>query len=172
MIKKKEQTITTYNYHYTDINGKEKCIPIHVGEYGWTEVTIAIMQEADHREALSNRYYEEAKSPLVEWKKKRFQDGNDDDTYEDPMDMLTDETDSIEAYIAAVEDAPEEDTSEMDRLTRFIASLSPEQKALYQELYVKGKSNRALAKEMGVAEGTIRYRHNKMLQQLRKMFEK
>lgn len=169
---KKENDPTTYNYYFTDETGKERCIPIHAGEYGWTEVTIAIMQEADHREALSNRYYEEAKNPLVEWKKKRFQDGNDDDTYEDPMDTLTDEADSIEAQIAAVEDAPEEDTSELDRLARFIVSLSPEQKALYEELYVKGKSNRALAKEMGVAEGTIRYRHNKMLQQLRKMFDK
>ena len=88
------------------------------------------------------------------------------------MDTLTDEADSIEAQIAVVEDAPEEDTSELDSLARFIASLSPEQKALYEELYVKGKSNRALAKEMGVAEGTIRYRHNKMLQQLRKVFDK
>ena len=60
----------------------------------------------------------------------------------------------------------------LSKLTVFLRSLSPEQKALYEELYVKGKSNRALAKEMGVAEGTIRYRHNKMIQQLKKMFGK
>lgn len=175
MFRRKATDTTTYNYFYTDENGKSCCIPIHAGEYGWTEVTIAEMQKADHREELSNRYYEEAKNPLIEWKKKRFQDSNDDDSYEDPIDTLTDEADSVEAQIAAAEVADEVDTSDMDKLSKltvFLRSLSPEQKALYEELYVKGKSNRALAKEMGVAEGTIRYRHNKMIQQLKKMFEK
>ena len=175
MFNKKNQSNDVYTYFSTDENGKGRNIEIHAGEYGWTEVTIATMQDADHREALSNRYYEESKNPFIEWKKKKFQDSDDDDTYEDPIDTLTDESNMVDAQIATAENVDEIDTSDMDKLSKltvFLRSLSPEQKALYEELYVKGKSNRALAKEMGVAEGTIRYRHNKMIQQLKKMFGK
>lgn len=173
MFAGKKTDNTTYNYVYTDENGRICCIPIHAGEYGWTEVTIATMQKEDHREALGNRYYEEAKNPLVEWKKYRFQDANNDDTYQDPMDELSDRKDDVDAQI--YDDAIPEgsgQTGDLEKLRTFIATLSPEQKQLYEELYVKNKSNRALAKEIGVTEGTIRYRHGKLIKQLRGMFEK
>lgn len=166
--KSKNQSSDVYKYFYTDEFGRERCIEIHAGEYGWTELTIETMQKADHKEALGDRYYEEAKSPLVEWKKKRYQDANDDDTYEDPIDSLSDERSIPEKFVSEEYECKCSNAEMIDRVRDFIKTLSPEQLHLYQELYEKRTSNRALAKSMNVTEGTIRYRNKKLLDSLKR----
>lgn len=177
MSKKINESSIEYTYIGVDSNNHPFHVTYHPGDpkedgTPFTEEEIIILRDADHRADLSDRYWTECKSPLFEIQKKAYQNADSDD-YIDPVGNLPVQMDNNPATLLAAESDDDGGATDREmtakRLLALVKTLPADEFELFHELYENGLSMRAYAKKLGKAEGTIRYRHKKLLAKLKKL---
>jgi len=173
----KESNTTTFTYYrYDERTHREIAVPINIGDVAIdgkivTAKDIATIQEMSHQNYLDERYYRESKSSLFEHKRMRYD--RDPKNEIEPLENLPDESGNDPFSILTREPNPEEwnydSPSNVDKLLLLLNSLAQEEIELIQDIYYQNISMRAIAKKLNKAEGTIRYRHKKLLAKLKKM---
>jgi len=172
-----ETSATTFTYYrYGEKANREIAVPINVGDVGAdgkivTKQDITILREMYHRDYLNERYYRESKSPLFEHARMRYD--QDPINEIEPLENLKDESENDPLFILTREpdweNGADDSSSYLDKLLHLLKSLTPEEIELIQDIYYQNMSMRATAKKMNKAEGTVRYRHKKLLAKLKKM---
>ena len=65
-----------------------------------------------------------------------------------------------------------EDKLLTDMLLKALSELTEDERFFINELFYKRKSERAIAKEIGVSQNTVHYHKNRLLEKLQKLMEK
>ncbi|WP_040197210.1 RNA polymerase sigma factor [Candidatus Soleaferrea massiliensis] len=73
---------------------------------------------------------------------------------------------------AALVDEIVEDKLLLDMLFKALAELTDDERFLIDALFYQEKSERMVAKEIGVSQNTVNYHKNRLLDKLRKLIEK
>lgn len=144
------------NYIYYTAEGTK--IVITPGGDGVTEADIEFLHAMDDADVGEQRRHDyRAKSSLDTL----------GDMAPDYNKHLADEsTNPEQIFIDAEEEAEYLDL--LDKLSKAMESLLPEQKELYKKVYVDKRTNTDIAKEEGVTEAAIRHRLKRMHDRLRK----
>lgn len=149
------------NYIYYTAEGTK--IVITPGENGVTEADIELLHIMDDDEVDEQRRYDyRVKTHLDAYYDGEEEAANDRNKY------LADDTANPEQLIIQAE--YEDDYQDMlDKLTKAMESLLPQQKELFKKVYLEKRSNTDIAAEEGVTEAAIRGRLKKLHERLRKI---
>ena len=85
----------------------------------------------------------------------------------DPFSIADDTANPEQLIIQAEDEVEHQDT--LEKLTKAMESLLPQQKELFQKVYLEKRSNTDIAAEEGVTEAAIRGRLKKLQERLRKI---
>ena len=124
-------------------------------------MTKELLNEFDHRQKLSDRYYEESKDTRIEKMKASI------DFKDDPIDCIPDPGPSV--HELAFDQGVLEPV--LDTLREAIEALDASQQDLIWDLFGCCKSMEEVAKEHGVTRQAIYSRKMKIIKKLRKMLE-
>ncbi|EMJ3792555.1 sigma-70 family RNA polymerase sigma factor [Clostridioides difficile] len=148
------------NYIYYTAEGTK--IVITPGEDGVTEADIELLHTMDDEEVDEQRRYDYRVTTHLD----AYHDG-EEEAANDRNKYLADDTANPEQLIIQAE--YEADYQDMlDKLTKAMESLLPQQKELFKKVYLERRSNTDIAAEEGVTEAAIRNRLKKLHERLRK----
>lgn len=150
---------TNYIY-YTSEGTKIVVIP---GENGVTEADIELLHTMDDDEVDEQRRYDYRVTTHLD----AYHDGEEEAAH-DRNKYLADDTANPEQLIIQAEDEVEHQDM-LDKLTKAMESLLPQQKELFKKVYLEKRSNTDIAAEEGVTEAAIRGRLKKLHERLRKI---
>lgn len=123
-------------YRTLDIDTKRPVtLTFEVGKDGLTEELTVVIDKLNHEEALGNRYYNEAKDRLFEYKQQRYFDADNDAP--DPWGQISSTTNGIEDT-ALEEDTPE--NPKVDVVRDVIEKCTLAQKWLFFEHFAMGRT--------------------------------
>ena len=125
-------------------------------------MTKELLNDFDHRQKLSDRYYEEAKDYKTENQK------SNPDFRDDPIDCIADPGPSVHD-LAFPE--PEKLDPRLETLYEAMQHLTDQQIDLIYDLYGSCRSMEDVAEEYGVTRQAIYDRRRKILNRLRKLME-
>ena len=149
------------NYIYYTAEGTK--IVITPGENGVTEADIELLHTMDDDEVDEQRRYDYRVTTHLD----AYHDG-EEEVANDRNKYLADDTANPEQLIIQAEDEAEHQDT-LDKLTKAMESLLPQQKELFQKVYLEKRSNTEIAAEEGVTEAAIRGRLKKLQERLRKI---
>lgn len=148
------------NYIYYPTEGGQ--IVITPGENGVTEADIELLHSIDDNEVDEQRRYNYRVTTHLD----AYHDG-ENESADDRNKYLADESLNPESLnIEAEEEAEHQDM--LDKLTKAMECLLPQQKELFKKVYLDKRSNTDIAAEEGVTEAAIRNRLKKIHEKLRK----
>jgi RNA polymerase sigma factor (sigma-70 family) len=148
------------NYIYYTAEGAK--IVITPGEDGVTEAYIQLLHEMDDVEVDEQRRYNYRITAHLD----AYHDG-EEEAANDRNKYLADDTANPEQLIIQAEDEAEHQDM-LDKLTKAMECLLPQQKDLFKKVYLERLSNTDIAAEEGVTEAAIRNRLKKLYERLRK----
>lgn len=149
------------NYIYYTAEGTK--IVITPGEDGVTEAYIELLHTMDDDEVDEQRRYDYRVTTHLD----AYHDGDEEAT-NDRNKYLADDTANPEQLIIQAEDEAEHQDM-LDKLTKAMEFLLPQQKELFKKVYLEKRSNTDIAAEEGVTEAAIRGRLKKLQERLRKI---
>jgi RNA polymerase sigma factor (sigma-70 family) len=150
------------NYIYYTTEGTK--IVITPGEDGVTEANIELLHSMDDIQVDEQRRYDYRVTTHLD----AYYDG-DSEAANDRNKYLSDDSENPEhLYVEAEDKAEHQDL--VDKLTKAMECLLPQQKELFKKVYIEKRSNTDIATEEGVTEAAIRNRLKKMHEKLRKIF--
>jgi DNA-directed RNA polymerase specialized sigma24 family protein len=157
-LKTGKKNRATYRYYNADGSLAVELFP---GEDGVSEADISLLHSIDDGEVDAARREDYRIAAHIDAY------GAGDDPASDLNPYLADtSTDPQEVFARHEEERCHQ--TRLDRLASLIDSLSPEQLALYEDLFVRQMSGRRIAAREGVTEGAIRKRKNALFNALRK----
>ena len=142
------------NYIYYTAEGTK--IVITPGEDGVTEADIELLHTMDDDEVDEQRRYDYRVTTHLD----AYHDG-EEEAANDRNKYLADDTANPE------DEAEHQDM--LDKLTKAMECLLPQQKELFKKVYLEKRSNTDIATEEGVTEAAIRGRLKKLQERLRKI---
>lgn len=151
------------SYIYYNIDG-DKVVEIKPGENGVTEADIEYLHTMDDTEVDDQRRFEYHVPAHLD----AYHDGDGDEAA-DRNNLLADTSTNPENILIAKED----DSVYADKLLNLgkaMNSLQPQQRALFEKIYVQRRTNVDIAAEEGVTEAAIRNRLKKIHEKLKKFF--
>jgi len=151
------------SYIYYNIDG-EKVVEIKPGENGVTEADIEYLHSMDDTEVDDQRRYEYHVPTHFD----AYHDGDGDEAG-DRNKLLADYSANPEVVLISQEDE-EAYADKLLRLGKAMNSLQPQQRALFEKVYVQRRTNVDIAAEEGVTEAAIRNRLKKINEKLKKFF--
>jgi DNA-directed RNA polymerase specialized sigma24 family protein len=151
------------SYIYYDAYGN-KIAEIKPGENGVTEAFINTLHEMDDESVDSDRR-EDYKAPH---RLDAYSFG-DESGSDDRNGWLADDSGNPETILISNEKEAVHELR-VNRTKELVASLNPDQKQLFDDLYDQELSGREVARREGVVEGTIRKRKSKLLNELKEKF--
>ena len=149
------------NYIYYTAEGTK--IVITPGEDGVTEADIELLHTMDDDEVDEQRRYDYRVTTHLD----AYHDG-EEEAANDRNKYLADDTVNPEHLIIQAEDEAEHQDM-LDKLTKAMECLLPQQKELFKKVYLEKRSNTDIATEEGVTEAAIRGRLKKLQERLRKI---
>lgn len=149
------------NYIYCTAEGTK--IVITPGENGVTEADIELLHTMDDDEVDEQRRYEYRVTTHLD----AYRDGEGKET-SDRNKYLADDTANPEQLMIQAEDEAEHQDM-LDKLTKAMESLLPQQRELFRKVYLEKRSYTDIAAEEGVTEAAIRNRIKKMHEKIRKI---
>lgn len=149
------------NYIYYTAEGTK--IVITPGEDGVTEADIELLHTMDDDEVDEQRRYDYRVTTHLD----AYHDG-ENELANDRNKYLADDTANPEHLMLQAEDETEYQDM-LDKLTKAMECLLPQQKELFQKVYLEKRSNTDIAAEEGVTEAAIRGRLKKLHERLRKI---
>lgn len=159
-IKTSQKNRATYIYY--DENGN-KLIELLPGERGVTKTDIALLHSMDDAEMDEQRRYDYRVTEHID----AYHDGDGEDA-SDRNKRLADNRTNPETVLIAQED-DEAYAETLFRLTEAMNSLQPQQRELFEKVYIQRRSYTSIAVEEGVTETAIRNRLKKIHEKLRKI---
>jgi RNA polymerase sigma factor (sigma-70 family) len=150
------------NYIYYTAEGTK--IIITPGENGVTEADIELLHVMDDAEVDEQRRHDYRVSAHLDG----YRDEEDEDAG-DRNGYLADNSANPEATLISRKDE-EAYEEKLLQLGEAMESLLPQQRVLFEKVYVKRRTNTDIAAEEGVTEAAIRNRLKKMHDKLRKFF--
>ncbi|WP_416148925.1 RNA polymerase sigma factor [Salipaludibacillus sp. HK11] len=148
------------NYIYYTTEGTK--IVITPGEDSVTASDIEILHSMDDFEVDEQRRYDYRVTTHLD----AYHDGESAAANDRNKYLADDRANLEELYIEAEEEAEHLDL--LDKLTKAMECLLPQQKVLFKKVYLDKRSNTDIAAEEGVSEAAIRKRLRKMYARLRK----
>lgn len=149
------------NYIYYTAEGTK--IVITPGEDGVTEADIELLHTMDDEEVDEQRRYNYKITAHLD----AYHD-SENEAATDRNKYLADDRDNPEhLYIEAEDKAEHQDM--LDKLTKAMECLLPQQKELFKKVYLEKRTNTDIAAEEGVTEAAIRNRLKKMHEKIRKI---
>ena len=145
------------NYIYYTAEGTK--IVITPGEDGVTEADIELLHTMDDDEVDEQRRYDYRVTTHLD----AYHDGE-----EEAANDRNKYTANPEQLIIQAEDEAEHQDM-LDKLTKAMECLLPQQKELFKKVYLEKRSNTDIATEEGVTEAAIRGRLKKLQERLRKI---
>jgi RNA polymerase sigma factor, sigma-70 family len=150
------------SYIYYDENGN-KLMELFPGENGVTEADIERLHAMDDAEVDEHRRYDYHVTEHLD--ATRNKEGED---ITDHNKRLADNRTNPEAVLIAQEDdAAYAET--LFRLTEAMSGLQPQQRELFEKVYIHRRSYTSIAAEEGVTEAAIRNRLKKVHEKLKKI---
>ena len=149
------------NYIYYTAEGTK--IVITPGEDGVTEADIELLHTMDDDEVDEQRRYDYRVTTHLD----AYHDG-EEEAANDRNKYLSDDTTNPEHLMLQAENEAQY-LDMLDKLTKAMESLLPQQKELYKKVYLEKRSNTDIAAEEGVTEAAIRGRLKKLQERLRKI---
>ncbi|RBR30068.1 RNA polymerase sigma factor [Enterococcus cecorum] len=149
------------NYIYYTAEGTK--IVITPGEDGVTEADIELLHTMDDDEVDEQRRYDYRVTTHLD----AYHDG-EEEAANDRNKYLSDDTTNPEHLMLQAENEAQYQDM-LDKLTKAMESLLPQQKELYKKVYLEKRSNTDIAAEEGVTEAAIRGRLKKLQEKLRKI---
>lgn len=149
------------NYIYYTAEGTK--IVITPGEDGVTEADIELLHTMDDDEVDEQRRYDYRVTTHLD----AYHDG-ENELANDRNKYLADDTANPEHLMLQAEDETEYQDM-LDKLTKAMECLLPQQKELFKKVYLEKRSNTDIAAEEGVTEAAIRGRLKKLQERLRKI---
>lgn len=159
-LKTSQKNRTSYIYYISD-GSKINIIP---GENGVTEADIELLHTIDDAEVDEQRRYNYHVTAYLDATQNK--DGEDIADYN--KHLADNRTNPEDVLIAQEEDEAYAET--LFRLTEAMNSLLPQQRELFEKVYVQKRTNTQIAVEEGVTEAAIRNRLKKIHEKLRKFF--
>ncbi|MCD8324827.1 MAG: hypothetical protein LUC90_07850 [Lachnospiraceae bacterium] len=178
--KEVELTATKITYYRYGSNGElEASTSIEVGDlledgHRVTQQEITFLQEDYHRQQLGDRYYREHKDGYTENAKTRYETATGKEV-DDPINQLPSEgSDPLDILLDTEEDMdspdePEDIFPSPEALKEALDNLPEEDRRLIMDIYYEDKAIRAVARESGRPESTLRYHHKRILKKLKKL---
>lgn len=148
------------NYIYYTSEGTK--IVITPGEDGVTEADIELLHTMDDDEVDEQRRYDYRVTTHLD----AYHDG-ENELANDRNKYLADDTANPEHLMLQAEDETEYHDM-LDKLTKAMECLLPQQKELFKKVYLEKRSNTDIAAEEGVSEAAIRNRLSKIYATLKK----
>ena len=149
------------HYIYYTANGRK--IVITPGENGVTQADIELLHSMDDDEVDEQRRYNYRITAHLD----AYHDG-EEEAANDRNKYLADDTANPEQLIIQAEDEAEHQDM-LDKLTKAMECLLPQQKELFKKVYLEKRSKTDIATEEGVTEAAIRGRLKKLQERLRKI---
>lgn len=160
-LKTSQKNRTTYIYYNTD---GDKVVEIKPGENGVTEADIEYLHTMDDIEVDDQRRYEYHVPTHFD----AYHDGDGEEAG-DRNKLLADYSTNPEVVLISQEDE-EAYADKLLRLGKAMDSLLPQQRALFEKVYVQRRTNIDIAAEEGVTEAAIRNRLKKIHEKLKKFY--
>ena len=148
------------NYIYYTAEGTK--IVITPGEDGVTEADIELLHTMDDEEVDEQRRYNYRVTTHLD----AYHDG-EEEAANDRNKYLADDAGNPEHLIVEAENEVEHQDM-LDKLKKAMECLLPQQKDLFNKVYLERRSNTDIAAEEGVTEAAIRNRLKKLHERLRK----
>lgn len=149
------------NYIYYTAEGRK--IVITPNENGVTEADIEILHSMDDYEVDEQRRYDYRVTTYLDANQEgESKVANDRNKY-----LSDSRTDPEKLYVNVENEAEHLDL--LDKLTKAMEYLLPQQKVLFKKVYLDKRSNTDIAAEEDVSEAAIRKRLKKMHERLRKI---
>lgn len=148
------------NYIYYTAEGTK--IVITPGEDGVTEADIELLHTMDDEEVDEQRRYDYRVTTHLD----AYHDG-EEEAANDRNKYLADDTGNPEHLIVEAENEVEHQDT-LDKLKKAMECLLPQQKDLFNKVYLERRSNTDIAAEEGVTEAAIRNRLKKLHERLKK----
>ncbi|WP_066372585.1 RNA polymerase sigma factor [Neobacillus fumarioli] len=149
------------NYIYSTAEGTK--ITITPGEDGVTEADIELLHSMDDYEVDEQRRYDYRVTTHLD----AYHDG-ESGAANDRNKYLSDDSANPEHLCIEAEEKVEHQDM-LDKLTKAMECLLPQQKELFKKVYLEKRSNTDIAAEEGVTEAAIRNRLKKMHEKLKKI---
>lgn len=159
---KKASEIKVPDYVYV-VDGKR--IELFIGKNGVKKEHILYLLKADHEEYLGNRYEEENKDALFEYKKDRFLKGIDGN---DPIELLPYFEDFEFGY---EEEHPNINKTRRSKIEELYPLLTKDQVKLI-ELICAGLSLKEIARRFRTSEDAISKRKRLLINRIKALLEK
>ena len=147
------------NYIYYTAEGTK--IVITPGEDGVTEADIELLHTMDDEEVDEQRRYDYRVTTHLDAYHDGEEEANDRNKY------LADDTGNPEHLIVEAENEVEHQDM-LDKLKKAMECLLPQQKDLFNKVYLERRSNTDIAAEESVTEAAIRNRLKKLHERLKK----
>jgi RNA polymerase sigma factor (sigma-70 family) len=148
------------NYIYYTAEGTK--IVITPGEDGVTEADIELLHTMDDEEVDEQRRYDYRVTTHLD----AYHDG-EEEAANDRNKYLADDTGNPEHLIVEAENEVEHQDM-LDKLKKAMECLLPQQKDLFNKVYLERRSNTDIAAEESVTEAAIRNRLKKLHERLKK----
>jgi RNA polymerase sigma factor (sigma-70 family) len=158
-LKTGQKNRATYIYYNTD---GDRVFELKPGENGVTETDIELLHSMDDAEVDDQRRYEYRVPAHLD----AYHDGDGEEAG-DRNNLLADNSTNPERLLISQED----EAAYADRLLQLgkaMNSLQPQQRALFEKVYVQRRTNVDIAAEEGVTEAAIRNRLKKIREKLKK----
>lgn len=166
-MKKNNEHRTTYTYYRWDSDLKRE-VPVVITagtKDGVTEEHILWLEEADHKEALQERYAEENRDYSTENQKVKYLRG-DDGVADDPINELADNRTNPDHFL--YEDVKE--NPQVQQLLELMEKLTPKQIDLIYAHFGERRYLADIAAEEGCTPQAVTNRKNKIINRLKKLF--
>lgn len=160
LVKTGKKSRTSYIYY--DENGN-KLIKLFPDENGVTEADIERLHAIDDAEVDEQRRYEYRVSEHLD----TYRDGNGEEAGDRNKRLADNRYDPEAVLIAQEDDAAYAET--LFRLTEAMSGLQPQQRELFEKVYIQRRSYTSISAEEGVTEAAIRNRLKKIHEKLKKI---
>lgn len=162
---------------YTYLTADGVKITLRPGHDGVTEEDIRLLHRMDDQEVYNNcKNMHAFETPSQKEERKRWESEHPDknvSVWNISLDYALLEGDSIQDILVAPSqsNAVEEENAEIERLHEIIEQLPDDMQHIYCRSVIEGYTNSEIALELGVTEGTIRYRLKKIKSFIKEKWE-